>query len=54
MNVNDLPQLTALELEKFVTVPKAADIRGVSVDTFRRRFRHIIQTHLRQCDSLNS
>jgi len=37
-----LPELTALELESHVSVPKAAEIKGVSVDTFKRHYRHLI------------
>jgi hypothetical protein len=40
---NQLPELSALELECIVTVPKAADIKGVSVDTFRRHYAHLIR-----------
>ena len=35
-----LPELTALELESIVPVSKAAQIQGVSPDTFKRRYRH--------------
>jgi hypothetical protein len=38
-----LPELTALELESIVPVPKAAHLRGVSVDTFKRHYRHLIR-----------
>ena len=38
-----LPQLSALDLEKHVSVPTAADIIGVSEDTFRRHYAHLIR-----------
>ena len=38
-----LPELTALELESIVPVSKAAQIQGVSPDTFKRRYRHPIR-----------
>jgi hypothetical protein len=38
-----LPELTALELETHVKVPKAADIKGLSEDTFRRHYGHLIR-----------
>jgi hypothetical protein len=38
----DLPKLTALDLEKHVDVPTAAEIKGVSETTFKRHYAHII------------
>jgi DNA-binding CsgD family transcriptional regulator len=35
--------LTALELEKHVSVPEAARILGISRDTFKRHYRHLIR-----------
>jgi hypothetical protein len=39
----NLPVLTALELETCVSVPRAASIKGVSEDTFKRHYRHLIR-----------
>jgi hypothetical protein len=48
-NTNTLPSLSALELEKHVSVPEAAKIKGVSPDTFKRHYRHLIRkTSLRR------
>jgi hypothetical protein len=38
-----LPELSALELEKHVSVPEAAKLRGISTDTFKRHFSHLIR-----------
>ena len=38
-----LPELSALELEKHVSVPEAAKLRGISPDTFKRHFSHLIK-----------
>jgi hypothetical protein len=38
-----LPELSALDLEKHVSVPEAAEYLNISVDTFRRRYQHIIK-----------
>jgi hypothetical protein len=38
-----LPKLTALELETYVSVPKAAHVRGISEDTFKRHYGHLIR-----------
>jgi len=38
-----LPELSALDLEKRVSVPKAAEILGISVDTFKRHYQHLIR-----------
>ena len=34
---------SALELEKHVSVPEAAKIRGISPDTFKRHYAHLIR-----------
>jgi hypothetical protein len=38
-----LPELSALELEKHVSVPEAAAIKGISPDTFKRHYSHLIR-----------
>jgi hypothetical protein len=38
-----LPELSALELEKHVSVPEAAAIKGVSPWTFKRYYAHLIR-----------
>jgi len=38
-----LPELSALDLEKHVSVPKAAEIWGISADTFKRHYSHLIR-----------
>ena len=38
-----LPELSALELEKNVSVPEAAGIKGISPDTFKRYYSHLIR-----------
>jgi hypothetical protein len=38
-----LPRLTALELERHVSVPEAAALKGVSPDTFKRHFARLIK-----------
>jgi hypothetical protein len=42
-NTNTLPSLSALELEKHVSVPEAAKIKGISPDTFKRHYAHLIR-----------
>ena len=37
------PELSALELERHISVPEAAAQLGVSVDTFRRHFGGLIR-----------
>ncbi len=34
--------LSDVELESYITVPVAAKIKGVSPDTFKRHYRHLI------------
>jgi hypothetical protein len=38
-----LPKLTALDLERHVSVPEAAKLKGISPDTFKRHFGHLIR-----------
>ena len=38
-----LPKLSALDLERHVSVPEAAEIRNISVDTFKRHYQHLIK-----------
>jgi hypothetical protein len=38
-----LPTLTALELERHIDLDEAARIKGVSVDTLRRHYGHLIR-----------
>jgi hypothetical protein len=38
-----LPELSALDLEKHVSVPAAAELKNISVDTFRRHYQHLIK-----------
>jgi hypothetical protein len=38
-----LPELSALELEKSISVPEAAAIKGVSPWTFKRHYSHLIR-----------
>jgi hypothetical protein len=38
-----LPELSALDLERHVSVPEAAELRGISTDTFKRHFAHLIR-----------
>jgi hypothetical protein len=37
------PELSALELERHISVPEAAAQKGVSEDTFRRHYGHLIR-----------
>jgi len=43
IGIKDLPRLSALDLEKHVSVPVAADIKNISVDTFKRHYAHLIR-----------
>jgi hypothetical protein len=43
MTADELPKLTALELERIVSVDEGARLKGVSTDTFRRRYPHILR-----------
>ena len=38
-----LPQLTAVDLERHVSVPEAANIKNVSPWTFRKHYAHLIR-----------
>jgi hypothetical protein len=38
-----LPELSALDLERHVSVPEAAEFLNVSVDTFKRHYQHLIR-----------
>jgi hypothetical protein len=38
-----LPKLSALDLEKHVSVPEAAEYLNISVDTFKRHYQHKIR-----------
>jgi hypothetical protein len=37
------PKLTALDLKRHVSVPEAARLKGISQDTFRRHYPHLIR-----------
>jgi hypothetical protein len=39
----DTPALSAIELERRVSVPEAARIKGISEDSFRRHYAHVIE-----------
>jgi hypothetical protein len=43
MNTDTTPSLSALELEKHVSVPEAAKLKGISPDTFKRHYGHLIR-----------
>jgi hypothetical protein len=36
-------KLSALELERHISVPEAAKLKNISTDTFRRHFSHLIR-----------
>jgi hypothetical protein len=38
-----LPKLSALDLERHVSVPEAAALKGISPDTFKRHYSHLIE-----------
>ncbi|MFZ2081290.1 MAG: hypothetical protein WAV38_32510 [Xanthobacteraceae bacterium] len=38
-----LPTLTALDLERHISVPEAAEYLNISVDTFKRHYLHLIR-----------
>jgi hypothetical protein len=40
---SDWPELSALELERHVSLREAAALKGFSVDTFRRHYGHLIR-----------
>jgi hypothetical protein len=37
------PALSELELERHITVPEAARYKGISPDTFKRHYAHLIR-----------
>jgi hypothetical protein len=39
----NLPSLKALDLERHVSVLEAAQMMGISADTFKRHYRHLIR-----------
>jgi hypothetical protein len=43
LTTTKLPELTALDLERHVSVPAAAEFLNVSVDTFKRHYQHLIR-----------
>jgi hypothetical protein len=38
-----LAELSAIELERHISVPEAARLKGISPDTFKRHFSHLIR-----------
>jgi hypothetical protein len=44
-----LPELSALELEQFVTLKRAAEILGVHVDTFEANYPDLIRRVAPRC-----
>ena len=38
-----LPELTALDLERHLSVPAAAELKNISVYTFKRHYQHLIK-----------
>ena len=45
----ELPVLTALELEKHITVEDAAKIKGIHVETFEAYYSHLIRKVSPRC-----
>jgi len=43
LDADGLPALTAIDLERHISVDEAAELKGVSRDTFRRHFAHLIR-----------
>jgi hypothetical protein len=43
IGIKDLPRLSAFDLEKHVSVPAAAELKNISVDTFKRHYQHLIR-----------
>ena len=41
--LGEMPSLTALDLERHISVPEAAALKGISTDTFKRHFAHLIR-----------
>ena len=37
------PKLSALDLERHISVPEAARLKGISPDTFKRHYAHLIR-----------
>jgi len=46
---NSLPVLSAIELEQYVTVERAAELKGIHVETFEASYAHIIQKVSPRC-----
>jgi hypothetical protein len=46
---NSLPTLTAIELEKHITVDEAAALKGLCVDTFEEVYGHLIKKVSPRC-----
>jgi hypothetical protein len=47
--MSELPALTALELERHVTVDEAAAIKGIHVETFEKAYGHLIKKVSPRC-----
>lgn len=43
LTATKLPQLSALDLEKHISVAAAAEFKNISVDTFKRHYSHLIR-----------
>jgi hypothetical protein len=43
LQTGDTSALSAIELERRVSVPEAARLRGISEDSFRRHYAHVIE-----------
>ena len=39
----DAPALSAIELERHIPVPEAARLKGISEDSYRRHYAHLIR-----------
>jgi hypothetical protein len=44
-----LPELTAIELEKHITVEDAARLKGIHVETFEAHYAHLIRKVSPRC-----
>jgi hypothetical protein len=42
-STENLPTLSALDLERHISVPEAAKFKNLSPDTFKRHFAHLIR-----------